>query len=200
MTKHNTNAQLERKRKRARFDQTSEPNRNGRKYAIAAVGAVLLVGSLYAAGMFGRGAAAPPSPLARTSGTTATTPASAASASALAPEGDVYRIPASAVSTTATFFTTDAGSTRVPFFAVRDAAGQVHVAYDACQVCFEAKRGYVQRGSAMQCQNCGKTFPVAGITAMGSAGGCHPIGVSTTTSGDSIVIARKDLEAGARWF
>lgn len=126
--------------------------------------------------------------------------ASAASAQPIAPEGDLFRIPDSSITTEARFFQGDTGTASVPFFAVRDAAGRVHVALDACQVCAQAKKGYVQRGDHMECRNCGKTFAIAQITEMGGRGGCHPIALASTTSGDSIVIKHSDVAAGAKWF
>jgi hypothetical protein len=202
MSNAQKSAQSERERKRARFERNGDSRGNGAKYALLGAGAIVLAGILYASGLLGGG---PPAttPAGRTSpGETATSkaPATAATATALTPEGDVYRIPLASITTAATFFTAQAGSSRIPFFAVRDPSGNVHVAFDACQVCFESKRGYAQKGSSMLCQNCGKTFPIAGITENADVGGCHPIGVTTSTSGDSVVIARKDVEAGARWF
>ena len=93
-----------------------------------------------------------------------------------------------------------AGGATVPFFAVRDASGRVHVALDACQACAVAKKGYVQAGDAMKCRNCGMTFPVAQITEMGDRGGCHPILLPATASGDAIVVEAADVAAGAKWF
>ena len=131
---------------------------------------------------------------------TAPAGAPAGSANALSPEGDVFRIPVSSITTAATFFKGDAGTAIVPFFAVRDASGRVHVALDACQACARAKKGYTQTGDHMQCRNCGMTFAIAEITDMADKGGCHPIVLPSTAAGDSIVIKSKDVAAGAKWF
>jgi uncharacterized membrane protein len=125
---------------------------------------------------------------------------SAADAPTLVASGDVIRIPAASVTKTATFFKVEAGGTLVPFFAVRDAMGAAVVALDACNVCAHARRGYGQRGNEMVCNNCGMTFPVDSLAKMGGEGGCHPITVASRVDGDSVVVDRASLAAGARWF
>ena len=50
---------------------------------------------------------------------------------------------------TARFYAYDAGGTRVKFFIVSDTKGKVHVALDACEVCYPKKLGYTQIGDFM---------------------------------------------------
>src|SRR4030042_6897121 len=70
------------------------------------------------------------------------------------------RIPLSDIDTTATFYSYDSDGVTVRYFAVKDAQGTAHVAFDACDVCYEAKKGYKQVGTEMQCLNCGKQFTI----------------------------------------
>lgn len=160
------------------------------------------VGILFATGFLGRteGDAQPRidphAPKAATGSSPAPPGASSANATAIAADGDVFRLPAKSISAQAAFF--KAGT--VPFFAVRDAAGQVHIALDACQSCAAAKKGYVQVGDGMQCKKCSELFPISFITKMGGRGGCHPISLPWSAEGDSLVIKRSDVEAGAKYF
>lgn len=197
-----------RERKRSRFDESAAGSNKKRSTLLAVgVAAAIVLAIAYFLLKGGdptrsveRGMSTPPAPV--TSGARPTSPSSAttASAVALSPEGDVFRIPVSSITTEATFFNANAGQSTVPFFAVRDGAGRVHVALDACHACARAKKGYAQAGSDMQCRNCGMKFAIAEITDMADKGGCHPIVLPSTTSGDSIVVKTADVAAGAKWF
>jgi hypothetical protein len=198
-----------RDRKRSRFDE-SRPKSGGKRSAllVGVVAAAIVIASAFfltrgggSGASVDRGSASPSTGATRVaSNDGAPSGASATAATPIAFDGDVVRLPAAGITTEAAFFTTDANGTTVPFFAVRDAAGRVHVALDACQVCAQAKKGYVQQGDHMQCRNCGKTFAIAKITEMGGSGGCHPISLPSTTAGDAIVVKRSDVASGVRWF
>jgi hypothetical protein len=198
-----------RERKRARFEESPAAS-NRKRSALLAVGVAAVIVAVSAFFLLrggdtntsvARDPSAPPTMAAPGApGPAAPSGASVAAAAPISPEGDVFRIPASAVTAEASFFKASEGSTTVPFFAVRDSAGRVHVALDACQVCAAAKKGYVQQGDQMTCRNCGQSFAIAQITAMGGKGGCHPISLPSTASGDSIVVKRADVAAGAKWF
>jgi uncharacterized membrane protein len=97
-------------------------------------------------------------------------------------ETDV-RIPLSDIESTATFYPYDSDGVTVRYFAVKDAQGTVHVALDACDVCYEAKKGYKQVGSEMQCLNCGKQFAITSIGTE-NAGGCWPSYLNMTIEGN----------------
>jgi hypothetical protein len=195
-----------RERKRARFDAPKAPSGGRRSGLLVAtlVGVIVLTSAYFLTKGGDPSATVERKPAASREAAPATpsfpSGASAAEASAISPEGEFFRIPVSAITTGATFFKASAGGKTVPFFAVRDADGSVHVALDACHVCAEAKKGYVQKADHMVCRNCGKTFAISQITAMGGAGGCHPISLSSTVSGDSILVRQSDVAAGTRWF
>jgi uncharacterized membrane protein len=188
-----------RESKRARF--TGEPKRSSALVWIVAVIAVVAVAAaiVYFVDSEGRERTAPPARREQS----APAPAPQSTAAAVTPieaDGEVYRIPLDRVSQQAAFFRAETASGSVPFFAVRDASGEVHVALDACQSCYAAKKGYTQRGAAMQCRNCGLTFPVAGITDMGDRGGCHPISLPAKVEGAAVAVSRAAVEDGAKWF
>jgi uncharacterized membrane protein len=104
------------------------------------------------------------------------------------------RIPLSDLSTTAQFYSYDDNGVTIRYFAVKDSQGSAHVAFDACDVCYEAKKGYKQVGSEMQCLNCGRQFSISSIGTENTAGGCWPSYLSMTIDGNDIVIKISDLQ------
>jgi uncharacterized membrane protein len=110
------------------------------------------------------------------------------------------QIPISDISTTAKFYSYDSSGVTVRYFAVKDKQGNVHVAFDACDVCYEAKKGYKQNGDLMQCLNCGKTFSITSIGTENTAGGCWPSFLPMNIDGNDVVIKTADLEAKSYMF
>ena len=110
------------------------------------------------------------------------------------------RIPISNITTSAKFYSYDSNGITVRYFAVKDASSNVHVAFDACDVCYEAKKGYKQDGDVMQCLNCGKTFSITRIGTENTAGGCWPSFLQMTVDGNDVVIKITDLEAKSYMF
>lgn len=98
------------------------------------------------------------------------------------------------------FYSYDSSGTTIKYFVVKDKSGSVHTAFDACNVCYQAKKGYEQSGDSARCRNCGKTFSVSDIGTKNTAGGCWPGFLPHTLSGDSIVIKTSDLETGKYLF
>jgi hypothetical protein len=199
-----------RERKRARFDEQDAPRSTSNRGLVVAAAlalAALVAGGVYFASNRGSGERATPTavtkgpaPQPAAAGAASAGGTSAANAPTLTPQGDTIALPAAAVTPTAAFYKVNAGGRAVPFFTVRDASGQAVVALDACNVCAHAKKGYEQKGDQMLCKNCGLTFPVDNLAKMGSKGGCHPVTLPTRTEGDAIVLDRKTLEAGVKWF
>jgi len=91
-----------------------------------------------------------------------------------------------------------ANNQQVRFFVVESSAGDYRAALDACEVCAHAKQGYRQEGDDMVCKNCGKKFATALIGKI--SGGCHPVGLTATADGDSLVIKKSELESGGKYF
>jgi uncharacterized membrane protein len=110
------------------------------------------------------------------------------------------RLRISDISTTAKFYSHDSNGVSVRYFAVKDKQGNVHVAFDACDVCYEAKKGYKQNGDVMQCLNCGKTFSITSIGSENTAGGCWPSFLPMNIDGTDVVIKIADLEAKSYMF
>jgi uncharacterized membrane protein len=110
------------------------------------------------------------------------------------------KIPISDISTTVSFYYYDSDSKTIQYFAVKDSQGNMHVAFDACDVCYEAKKGYKQTNDVMTCLNCGKEFPITSIGAENTAGGCWPSYLPMIIDNESVVIKISDLKAKSFMF
>lgn len=86
----------------------------------------------------------------------------------------------------------------IRFFVVQSPDGVVRAAFDACDVCFESRKGYEQDGEYMVCANCGQRFHVSRINEV--QGGCNPAPLARAEQDGEMVIALDDLVQGARFF
>jgi uncharacterized membrane protein len=91
-----------------------------------------------------------------------------------------------------------AAGREVRFFVTRSRDGKVRAALDACAVCYGDKRGYHQSGETMVCNKCSKAFRSDAINDV--TGGCNPVPLDRTVSGDRVVVAAAGLERGAIYF
>ena len=109
-------------------------------------------------------------------------------------------IPVSNLSTTAKFYSFESEGVNIRYFAVKDASGNVHIAFDACDVCYEVKKGYRQNGEVMHCINCGKEFPITSIGTANTAGGCWPSYLPMRIDDNTVVITIVNLVAKQYMF
>lgn len=116
------------------------------------------------------------------------------------PISDDIIIPIADLSTTAKFFTHEWHNVVISYFAVLDFDGGVHIAFDACDVCYGAKKGYSQLGDLMVCNNCGNKFSISGIGTENKGGGCWPGYLEVTITETDVIVERAVLEAGAWYF
>jgi uncharacterized membrane protein len=86
----------------------------------------------------------------------------------------------------------------IPFFVVQSPDGVARAAFDACDVCFPARKGYSQDGGFMVCNNCGQRFHVSRVNEV--KGGCNPAPLERRVDGGELVIRTADLDAGAAYF
>jgi uncharacterized membrane protein len=91
-----------------------------------------------------------------------------------------------------------ASNTQVRFFAVKSPDGKYRAAMDACETCFQAKKGYRQEGNDLICNKCGMAFQSNMINEV--KGGCHPIGVPCTVENNQLVIKTSELESRSSYF
>jgi hypothetical protein len=86
----------------------------------------------------------------------------------------------------------------IEFFVLKSKDGVMRAAFNACDVCFPAKKGYTQDGDEMVCNNCGRRFPANQINVV--QGGCNPSPLERETVGDTLVIQVKDIIRGLDYF
>jgi uncharacterized membrane protein len=86
----------------------------------------------------------------------------------------------------------------IRFFVLKSRDGVIRAAFDACDVCFRSKKGYVQRGNNMVCANCGLKFKSEKINEI--KGGCNPAPLKRATNGANLVISQRDVMSGLRYF
>ncbi len=86
----------------------------------------------------------------------------------------------------------------IRYFILQSSDGVVRAAFDACDVCWPANKGYFQSGDAMVCRNCGRRF--ASVLVNEVQGGCNPAPLSRNLDNDQIVIKVEDILKGRRYF
>ncbi len=86
----------------------------------------------------------------------------------------------------------------IRFFVVKSVDGAVRAAFDACDVCFSSKKGYVQQGTNMVCINCGLKFRTDKINEV--KGGCNPSPLPRKIQNGQVMISQQDVMSGARFF
>ena len=125
--------------------------------------------------------------------------AAPASVPALADAGGTISLPLATFDDgRAHFYTHQAGDVSIEYFVLRSSDGVVRAAFDSCDVCFPAQKGYRQEGDEMVCNNCGQRFPSVHINEV--SGGCNPAPLARTVDGDQLVIRVEDLIAGVGYF
>ncbi len=111
---------------------------------------------------------------------------------------DSVRIPLSEITTSAKWYEYDAGGTTVRFFVVRAGDGRIKTAFDACDVCYKFRKGYMQEGSFMICNNCGRKFAISGLGTENTGTGCWPGYLPSSIRGSELVISKSAIESG-KW-
>ena len=86
----------------------------------------------------------------------------------------------------------------VKYFILKSSDGVIRAAFDACDVCWEAGKGYFQKDDFMVCRNCGRNF--ASVRINDVTGGCNPGALKREIVGDKVVIQTKDLLEGRKYF
>lgn len=86
----------------------------------------------------------------------------------------------------------------VRYFVLKSSDGVIRAAFDACDVCWRANKGYVQEGDVMICTNCGRRF--ASIRVNEVKGGCNPAPLARQVVDGKVVIKVADILEGRRFF
>jgi len=90
------------------------------------------------------------------------------------------------------------GDFTIRYFVVKSSDGVIRSAYDACDVCWPAGKGYHQDGDDMVCRNCGRRF--ASVLVNEVQGGCNPAPLNRRVDNGKVVIQVKDILAGKPYF
>jgi len=86
----------------------------------------------------------------------------------------------------------------IEFFVLKSKDGVVRAAFNACDVCFQSRKGYTQDGDYVVCGNCGQRFPADEINDV--HGGCNPSPLTRVVEGDTLVIQVEDIARGLDYF
>jgi uncharacterized membrane protein len=94
-------------------------------------------------------------------------------------------------------FQTEEGQ-EIRYFILKSADGVIRAAFDACDVCWPANKGYYQEGDTMVCRNCGRRF--ASVKVNEVKGGCNPAPLERSVTGHNLVLRVEDILQGKKYF
>jgi hypothetical protein len=86
----------------------------------------------------------------------------------------------------------------IRYFILRSSDGVIRAAFDACDVCWPAGKGYVQKGDFMVCGNCGRQFRSTRVNEV--RGGCNPAPLNRKIANGKVIIQSADLLQGRTYF
>jgi uncharacterized membrane protein len=86
----------------------------------------------------------------------------------------------------------------VKYFILKSSDGIIRAAFDACDVCWPAGKGYYQSGDVMVCRNCGRQFPSVKVNEV--KGGCNPAPLNRTVTDGNVVLQVADIMQGKTYF
>ncbi|MGD8257762.1 MAG: DUF2318 domain-containing protein [Desulfobacterales bacterium] len=90
------------------------------------------------------------------------------------------------------------GKFTIRYFVLKSSDGVIRAAFDACDVCWPANKGYYQEGDYMVCRNCGRKF--ASVLVNEVKGGCNPAPLKRTVDNGKLVIQVQDIQEGRQFF
>ncbi|MCF8079548.1 MAG: DUF2318 domain-containing protein [Desulfobacterales bacterium] len=90
------------------------------------------------------------------------------------------------------------GGLNIRYFVLKSSDGVIRAAFDACDVCWPAGKGYYQDGDVMVCRNCGKRF--ASVLVNEVKGGCNPAPLDRRIENGRVMIPVAAIEAGSGYF
>ena len=91
-----------------------------------------------------------------------------------------------------------AGEFKIKYFVLKSSDGVIRAAFDACDVCWPAGRGYYQEGDYMVCRNCGRKFGSVLVNEV--KGGCNPAPLNRRVDNGKVIIEVKDILEGRQYF
>ena len=95
------------------------------------------------------------------------------------------------------FFSIALDKKRVNFFIVK-VGGLVEAYLDACENCYQFRKGYRVEGSYVICRHCGSTYPLDSLrTGLGT---CHPMPLEGEQDGGKYYISLKEIKKAESFF
>ena len=91
-----------------------------------------------------------------------------------------------------------AGEFNIKYFVLKSSDGIIRAAFDACDVCWPAGKGYYQEGDYMVCRNCGRKF--ASVLVNEVKGGCNPAPLNRKVENGKVIIEVNDILDGRQYF
>jgi high-affinity iron transporter len=85
--------------------------------------------------------------------------------------------------------------TEIRFLLYKKPDGKVVAVFDACEICGSV--GFVKGQNGLVCKNCASPI---NSQSVGTPGGCNPVPLASSASGDAIVIREADVAARAKLF
>jgi len=86
----------------------------------------------------------------------------------------------------------------IKYFVLKSSDGIIRAAFDACDVCWPAGKGYSQSGDNMICRNCGRQL--ASVLVNEVKGGCNPAPLARKVENGRVVIEIADILTGKKYF
>jgi high-affinity iron transporter len=85
--------------------------------------------------------------------------------------------------------------TEVRFWLYKKPDGKIATVFDACQICGAV--GFYKTANGVACKNCGAPINPQSV---GANGGCNPVPLKATQTGDAVILEEADIAAGTRLF
>ncbi len=86
----------------------------------------------------------------------------------------------------------------IKYFILKSSDGIIRAAFDACDVCWPAGKGYYQDGDHMVCRNCGRRFASKLVNVV--QGGCNPAPLTRSIENGNLIIKVNDILNGKQYF
>ena len=96
------------------------------------------------------------------------------------------------------YFQHKTGDITIRYFVLKSADGVIRAAFDACDVCWPAGKGYAQDGDFMVCRNCGQRFHSTKVNEV--KGGCNPAPLERRVENGKLIIRVSDILEGKTYF
>ena len=92
----------------------------------------------------------------------------------------------------------DGNGLKVRYFVLKSSDGVIRAAFDACDVCWPAGKGYFQAEDVMVCRNCGRQF--ASVLVNEVKGGCNPAPLNREIVDGQVVLQIADIVQGGKAY